>query len=75
MKDTTYTIVQRNPNSWSVCDGKTEYEYVRDCGHRHRKLSAAERCLEGLSRRDESGFMSELGYFGQIEDAEGNTIE
>jgi len=76
MSKTTYSVVQRNPNSYCIRnDGSRVYEYVRDCGHQHRTLSGVERCLARLCRKDELGGISELGYFGQMEDAKGNIIE
>jgi hypothetical protein len=76
MTKVTYAVVQRNSNSYSSRpDGTRQHEFVRDCDHQHRTLSGAQRCLDHLLRPDSLGGVSELGYFGQIEDANGNVIE
>ena len=42
---TTYTVVRYSANSWHG-DGTRVIE--RDCGHRHRTIAAAARCLDNL---------------------------
>ncbi len=71
----TYTVVQRNNNSWTFCEKKQVFEIVNTCGHQHRTLRAAEQCLNGYRRKDAGGMISELGYFGQIEDANGEVVD
>lgn len=45
----TYTIMVQSCNSWHT-DGSPVIE--RDCGHRHRTLSGAARCLHKLYAYD-----------------------
>ncbi|CAM6053503.1 unnamed protein product [Sphagnum tenellum] len=60
----TYTVVQRNYNSWVRTDAGDIYEIVRDCGHKHKSLDAAIKCKASYGN-------SELGYFGKIENQDG----
>jgi hypothetical protein len=41
----TYMVVVRNPNSWVRTDAGDIHEITAQCGHRHRSVDAAEKCL------------------------------
>jgi len=46
----TYSVVVRNPNSWTEeKDGTREYEITAHCGHNHRSKAAAENCKAKLT--------------------------
>ena len=65
----TYTLVQRNKNSWiQYEDGSRDYEIVDTCGHKHRSLAGAVKC------RDKQG-ETWLTRLGQIEDANGVAVD
>lgn len=48
---TTYSVVVRNPNSWTQNeDGSNrEYEITAHCGHKHHTEKAAEACKDRLT--------------------------
>jgi len=48
---TTYSVVVRNPNSWTQNrDGSNrEYEITAHCGHNHKTEAAAEQCRQKLT--------------------------
>ena len=71
---TTYSVVQRSKNSWQEHDGVRVYTIVNDCGHKHRTVSAAAQCLSKLST-EVDGMMPPLGYFGHVEDSDGNVVD
>lgn len=64
-----YTLIQRNPNSWLRTPQGDIHEIVSDCGHKHRTLTGAIRCELTF------GPLSQLGYFGRLEDADGTFVE
>ena len=43
----TYSVIQRNPNSWNASTG--EHEIMRECGHRHKTIKSALLCFRKLS--------------------------
>lgn len=47
----TYSVIVRNPNSWTQNeDGSNrEYEITADCGHKHQSLAAAQACKDKLT--------------------------
>ncbi len=42
-----YSVVARDPNSWSA--GTGAHEELANCGHKHRTREAAEACKERLT--------------------------
>ena len=44
----TYSVVVRNPNSWSAATGI--HQELAHCGHAHRTLAAAQACYDKLTR-------------------------
>ena len=47
----TYSIVVRNPNTWTECtDGSHVYEELRRCSHAHDTVDAAVVCLTKLTQ-------------------------
>lgn len=44
----TYTVISRDPNSWTRTAQGDFHEITFDCGHHHRTLEAAIRCLRTL---------------------------
>jgi hypothetical protein len=48
---TTYSVIVRNPNSWTQDrDGSNrEYEITAHCGHNHKSEAAAELCMAKLT--------------------------
>ena len=44
----TYTVISRNPNSWTRTAQGDFHEITYDCGHHHRTLEGAIRCLRTL---------------------------
>lgn len=47
----TFSVIARNPNSWTQNEGGSnrEYEITADCGHKHKTQSAAEKCKTNLT--------------------------
>lgn len=43
----TYSVVVRDANSWSRDTGI--YSELDNCGHKHRTVEAAQKCLEALT--------------------------
>jgi hypothetical protein len=44
----TYSVIVRNPNSWSASTGI--HEELANCGHNHKTAEAAEACRAKLQR-------------------------
>lgn len=44
----TYTVISRDPNSWTRTAQGDFHEITFDCGHHHRTLEGAIRCLRTL---------------------------
>ena len=44
----TYTVISRDPNSWTRTAQGNFHEITFDCGHHHRTLEGAIRCLHTL---------------------------
>lgn len=59
----SYTVAIISKTSWNP-DGSPIIE--ADCGHSHRSLRAAERCLHRLSKYWADGTHNEWAHFGQI---------
>jgi hypothetical protein len=47
----TYTVVTRNPNSWTIKKetGTKIMDIVSTCGHKHRSEESADKCRLKLS--------------------------
>lgn len=50
----TYTVISRDPNSWTRTDQGDIHEITYNCGHHHRTLEGAIRCLRTLSGTTDS---------------------
>jgi hypothetical protein len=44
----SYTVISRNPNSWTRTAQGDFHEIIYECGHHHRTLKGAIRCLRTL---------------------------
>jgi hypothetical protein len=44
---TTYSVIVRNPNSWSASTGI--HEELANCGHLHQTQDAAQACMDKLT--------------------------
>lgn len=67
----TYSVIVRNPNSWSASTGI--HEEVANCGHKHKSYEAAQACYERLTAwRD--GSTSARWYHARVEDSTGHEI-
>jgi hypothetical protein len=51
-KKMAYTVVGRNPNSWSRTAAGDKHEIEYACGHHHRTLVGAVRCWRALVDRN-----------------------
>lgn len=74
MKSTpiTYSVIVRNPNSWSASTGI--HEELANCGHKHKTYAAAKACFDRLTAwRD--GSTSARWYHARIEDSTGHEID
>lgn len=51
MSKSTYSVVVRDPNSWTQNrDGSDrQYEITAHCGHKHKSLEAADACMARLT--------------------------
>jgi hypothetical protein len=68
MKSTpiTYSVIVRNPNSWSASTGI--HEELANCGHNHKSFATAQGCYDRLTAwRD--GSTSARWYNARIEDS------
>ena len=45
----TYTVISRNPNSWTRTAQGNFYEINHECGHHHRTLAGAIKCMKSLA--------------------------
>ena len=73
MKSTTltYSVIVRNPNSWSASTGI--HEELCNCGHNHKSFATAKACYDRLTAwRD--GSTSARWYNARIEDSTGHKI-
>lgn len=62
----TYSVIVRNPNSWSASTGI--HEELANCGHNHKSFATAQACYDRLTAwRD--GSTSARWYNAQIEDS------
>ncbi len=48
MSKVTYSVVGRGPNSWGA--GTGVHLMLRECGHKHKTIAAAEACERRLVR-------------------------
>lgn len=44
---TTYSVIVRDPNSWSAATGI--HQELANCGHKHKSLAAAQKCYDKLT--------------------------
>jgi hypothetical protein len=84
----TYSVVVRDPNSWSARTGI--HQEHANCGHAHRTVEAAQHCLEQLTAwhclcgrttkayapccRTPHNFTSARWYHARVEDNKGNAV-
>ena len=69
----TYSVVVRNPNTWTQDrnGGNREYEITAHCGHKHKSFGTAQACHARLTAwRD--GSTSARWYHARIEDSTGH---
>ena len=43
----TYSVIVRDPNSWNASTGI--HQELNNCGHKHRTLAAAQKCINKLT--------------------------
>ncbi len=65
----TYSVVVRDPNSWSASTGI--HQLLRDCGHNHKTLATAARCYAKLTKQYPDGMYSAAWYHAIVEDSTG----
>ena len=46
----TYSVVVRNPNTWTITDGRRVFEELQRCGHEHQTVASAAACLKELTQ-------------------------
>jgi hypothetical protein len=68
-KAATYSVVVRDPNSWSAATGI--HQLVRDCGHAHKTPQAADKCACALLNYQKDGTHSANWHLCQIERSDG----
>jgi hypothetical protein len=74
MKSTThtYSVIVRNPNSWSASTGI--HEELANCGHNHKTFETAQACQSRLTAwRD--GSTSARWYHARVEDSTGREYD
>jgi hypothetical protein len=68
----TYSVVVRNPNSWSESTGI--HEELANCGHKHKTIETAQACYSRLTVW-RNGSTSATWYHAHIEDSQGREVE
>jgi len=63
LSKTYFTVVVR---SGHTCECYAQSHNARDCGHKHRSESAAEKCMDALTRADGNGCMSAQWYGAKV---------
>ena len=64
-KAATYSVVVRDPNSWSESTGI--HEKLANCGHHHKTIEAAGHCMGKLLNVQPDGWYSAKWHNAQIE--------
>ena len=47
----TYSVVVRNPNTWTITDGRRVFEEINRCNHEHQTVASAAACLKEFTAR------------------------
>lgn len=68
----TYTVAVRDRNSWDARTGVCTL--LRDCGHAHKSLETAKRCMDHLTRRLPDGMYLAAWYNATIEHTDGSPL-
>ena len=69
MSKNTYSVVVE---SGSCSMDRVRWEETCHCGHAHRTIEAAERCLASLTKRDANGNCSAQWWGATIHNADGS---
>jgi len=74
MKSTpiTYSVIVRNPNSWTEPSGI--HEEIANCGHNHKSFATAAACGARLTAWHD-GSTSARWHHARIEDSTGHEID
>jgi hypothetical protein len=65
----TFTAVTRDYNTWTqFSDGSVEYPTTWTCGHKHRTIDAAQKCLDKMGN-------AACSYRAEIEDSNGKRVD
>lgn len=62
--------VKVKDNSWTeTSSGETSPIFIRECGHQHRTVKGATRCLNTLTKRLSDGMYDARWYHAKIYDS------
>jgi hypothetical protein len=64
-KAATYSVVVRDPNSWSASTGI--HQELANCGHHHLTIEAAKNCMSKLLDVQKDGWYSAKWHNAQVE--------
>ena len=67
-----YSVIVRDPSSWNASTGL--HRELANCGHKHRSIETAARCLRRSLRHLRNGSPPTVWYGAHVEDDENERI-
>ena len=71
MMSNYFQVVATNQSSWIVSNGIEIYDDIADCGHHHKTITAAQRCLSKLVATGATTWHA----CGEVRDAGGRPVD